>query len=105
VKPDILRSKIEEVIRVLGSLQRTQLDMRVAVHGGGGVSRIYAIRQAIARAFVAFHGKFVDEEAKIHITEYIKNMDRSLLVSDPRRCEPKKSGGKGSRARFQKSYR
>ena len=31
--------------------------------------------------------------------------DRSLLVADPRRCEPKKYGGPGARARVQKSYR
>jgi hypothetical protein len=27
-----------------------------------------------------------------------------LLVADPRRCEPKKFGGRGARARFHKSY-
>jgi ribosomal protein S9 len=27
------------------------------------------------------------------------------LVADPRRCEPKKYGGPGARARYQKSYR
>ena len=31
--------------------------------------------------------------------------DRTLLVADPRRCEPKKFGGPGARARYQKSYR
>lgn len=31
--------------------------------------------------------------------------DRTLLVADNRRCEPKKFGGPGARARFQKSYR
>ena len=30
---------------------------------------------------------------------------RSLLVADPRRNEPKKFGGPGARARYQKSYR
>ncbi|GLT99694.1 hypothetical protein SLE2022_171170 [Rubroshorea leprosula] len=30
---------------------------------------------------------------------------RTLLVADPRRCKPKKFGGRGARARFQKSYR
>ncbi|VAI15910.1 unnamed protein product [Triticum turgidum subsp. durum] len=34
-----------------------------------------------------------------------KDIDRTLLVADPRRCEPKKFGGRGARARFQKSYR
>jgi len=31
--------------------------------------------------------------------------DRSLLVADQRRREPKKYGGPGARARYQKSYR
>lgn len=105
IKPDILRSKIDEVINVLGPLRAAGMDMRVAVHGGGQVARIYAIRQAIAKAFVAFYGKFVSEESKNEIKHSIKSMDRSLLVSDPRRSEPKKFGGKGARARFQKSYR
>ena len=31
--------------------------------------------------------------------------DRSLLVADPRRMEPKKCGGKGARSKMQKAYR
>jgi small subunit ribosomal protein S9 len=31
--------------------------------------------------------------------------DRSLLVNDSRQSEPKKWGGPGARARYQKSYR
>ena len=31
--------------------------------------------------------------------------DRTMLVGDPRRSEPKKYGGPGARARKQKSYR
>ena len=37
--------------------------------------------------------------------EVLLQYDRSLLVADPRRCEPKKYGGPGARARYQKSYR
>ena len=37
--------------------------------------------------------------------ELLLQYDRSLLVADPRRCEPKKYGGPGARARYQKSYR
>jgi len=84
---------------------RVAVDLRIFVHGGGQVSRVYAIRQAIAKAFVAFHGKFVDEESRIRIKDLIRSFDRTLLVSDPRRCEPKKFGGKGARAKYQKSYR
>jgi small subunit ribosomal protein S16e len=63
------------------------------------------VRQAIAKAIVAFYQKYVDEASKREIKETLLQFDRSLLVADPRRCEPKKFGGRGARARFQKSYR
>ena len=63
------------------------------------------MRQAIAKAIVAFYQKYVDEASKREIKETLVQFDRSLLVADPRRCEPKKFGGRGARARFQKSYR
>ena len=47
----------------------------------------------------------VDEQTKREIKELLLSYDRSLLVADPRRCEPKKFGGRSARARFQKSYR
>lgn len=47
----------------------------------------------------------VDEATKKEIKDLLLTYDRSLLVADPRRCEPKKFGGHGARARFQKSYR
>ncbi|KAI7827811.1 ribosomal protein S5 domain 2-type protein [Kickxella alabastrina] len=73
--------------------------------GGGQTSQVYAIRQAIAKGIVAFYQKFVDEASKKEIKDILVAFDRSLLVADPRRCEPKKFGGPGARARFQKSYR
>ena len=63
------------------------------------------MRQAIAKAIVSFYQKYVDEASKREIKETLLQFDRSLLVADPRRCEPKKFGGRGARARFQKSYR
>lgn len=47
----------------------------------------------------------VDEASKKEIKDVLVQYDRSLLVADPRRCEPKKFGGSGARARYQKSYR
>lgn len=47
----------------------------------------------------------VDEQSKREIKEILLSYDRSLLVADPRRCEPKKFGGRSARSRFQKSYR
>ena len=47
----------------------------------------------------------VDEASKKEIKDILLAYDRTLLVADPRRCEPKKFGGPGARARYQKSYR
>lgn len=81
------------------------VDIRIKVKGGGQVSQVYAIRQAISKALVAYYQKFVDEASKKEIKDILIQYDRSLLVADPRRMEPKKFGGPGARARYQKSYR
>merc|ERR1719247_4024470 len=41
---------------------------------------------------------------KKEIKDQLMAYDRSLIVADPRRCEPKKFGGRSARSRFQKSY-
>ncbi|KAH0730802.1 hypothetical protein KY289_001990 [Solanum tuberosum] len=96
VQPEILRYKAFEPILLLGRHRFAGVDMRI---------RIYAIRQSIAKALVAFYQKFVDEQQKKEIKDILIRYDRTLLVADPRRCEPKKFGGRGARSRFQKSYR
>ncbi|CAN1243248.1 40S ribosomal protein S16 [Linum perenne] len=79
--------------------------MRIRVKGGDHTSQIYAIRQSIAKALVVFYQKFVDEQSKKEIKDLLVSYDRTLLVADPMRWEPKKFGGRGARSRFQKSYR
>ncbi|MED6204494.1 40S ribosomal protein S16 [Stylosanthes scabra] len=105
VEPEILRFKAFEPILLLGRQRFAGVDMRIRVKGGGHTSQIYAIRQSIAKALVAFYQKYVDEQSKKEIKDILVRYDRTLLVADPRRCEPKKFGGRGARARFQKSYR
>ena len=39
------------------------------------------------------------------IKDMFISYDRTLMVADPRRCEPKKFGGPSARSRYQKSYR
>eukprot|EP00343_Euplotes_focardii_P004132 CAMPEP_0205814950 /NCGR_PEP_ID=MMETSP0205-20121125/20369_1 /ASSEMBLY_ACC=CAM_ASM_000278 /TAXON_ID=36767 /ORGANISM="Euplotes focardii, Strain TN1" /LENGTH=79 /DNA_ID=CAMNT_0053100071 /DNA_START=509 /DNA_END=748 /DNA_ORIENTATION=- len=79
--------------------------MRIRVRGGGSSNQIFAIRQAMAKALLAYYQKFEDEQSKRELKDLFLQYDRNLLVSDYRRCEPKKFGGKGARSRFQKSYR
>jgi len=105
LQPEILRFKVYEPFLVLGLDKFSNVDIRVRVTGGGHTSQIYAIRQAIAKSIVAYYQKYVDEHSKNAIKTALLQYDRSLLVADNRRCEPKKFGGPGARARYQKSYR
>ena len=105
LKPEILRIKIEEPIRLLGKARFNEVDIRVRVSGGGKTAQIYAIRQAIAKGMVAYYQKYVDEASKREIKDILLSFDRLLLVADPRRREPKHWGGPSARTRYAKSYR
>ena len=105
VKPEELKLKVIEPVLLLGKDRYSTVDIRMRVQGGGKVAQIYALRQALAKALIAYHQKYVDEASKREIKDILLSYDRTLLVADPRRCEPKKFGGKGARSRFQKSYR
>jgi ribosomal protein S9 len=160
---EILRLKTYEPVLLLGQEKFSQVDIRIRVKGGGFTAQIYAIRQAIAKALVAYYQKvvtpsacegniecplkggsgnapnlrvklcrllvcpilarppgsagsrshcplcvcvqYVDEASKQEIKSILYAYDRTLLIADPRRCEPKKFGGPSARARYQKSYR
>jgi len=97
VQPAMARDKIMETLLVAGDAWKN-LDINVTVKGGGFMSQAEAVRIAIARGLVKWTG---DEELLRRFMEY----DRSMIVGDPRRTEPKKFGGPGPRRRRQKSYR
>ncbi|EKM83550.1 hypothetical protein AGABI1DRAFT_123876 [Agaricus bisporus var. burnettii JB137-S8] len=105
VQPEILRLKVYEPVLVAGEDAFGILDIRVRVKGGGHTSQVYAIRQAIAKALVAYYAKYQDAYSSLELKKKLVAYDRSLLIADPRRMEPKKFGGGGARARRQKSYR
>ncbi len=101
IEPEIIRNEMLIPIRiaedVLGK-DELNLDIDVNVQGGGIMSRAEAVKAAVAKGI-----------ARITDNEELKNAylgyDRSLLVDDIRRKEPKKFMHRGARARFQKSYR
>jgi len=105
IEPKTLRIKIFEPILLLGVEHFSGLKIKVRVQGGGQIAQLYAARQAISKGIVAWKQKYVDEDEKAIVRKTLLNYDKGLLVADPRRMEPKKYGGKGARARFQKSYR
>ncbi len=118
-----------EPVSLLGKDRFGHVDIRVRVRGGGQVSQIYGesayifyhpycqlsarplpsawLRTTRSVGFLFFlaHLVVVDETSKKEIKDILLRHDRTLLVADPRRAEPKKFGGPGARARYQKSYR
>jgi len=105
LQPQTIRVKVLEPILLLGPARFANVDIRIRVSGGGYTSQIYAIRQALSKALVAYSQKYVDESTKQEIKDILLSYDRSLLAQDTRRREPKKFGGPSARARYQKSYR
>ncbi|KAG1801682.1 ribosomal protein S9/S16-domain-containing protein [Suillus plorans] len=103
VQPEILRFKIYEPVLVAGEDSFAPLDIRVRAKGGGHTSQVYAIRQAIAKALIAYYAKYIDAYSAMELKKKLVAYDRTLLIADPRRMEPKKFGGAGARARRQKS--
>ena len=96
-EPVLARLKMMEPLELAGS-RVGKLDIDVNVEGGGVMGQASATRTAIARGLVDY---FDDEELKAKYRAF----DRSLLVNDPRRKEPKHQLGRGARKKRQKSYR
>jgi small subunit ribosomal protein S9 len=95
--PELARLKIKEPLTLAGDLL-DNIDIDVRVLGGGVMGQAEAARMVIAKGLVQWTS---DMELKEKFNLY----DRTMLVGDPRRSEPKKYGGPGARARKQKSYR
>ena len=96
-EPEIARWKIFEPIK-LAEDYISKVNINIEVKGGGFMSQANAVRTAIAKGLVEYTA---DPNLKLSFLDY----DRSLLVSDSRRKEPKKPLGRGARKKRQKSYR
>ena len=96
-EPEIARWKILEPIQIADNYINS-VNIDVNVKGGGFMSQASAVRTAIAKGLVDYTN---DPSLKLAYLDH----DRSLLVSDSRRKEPKKPLGRGARKKRQKSYR
>ncbi len=94
---EIIRNLIAEPVEMAGK-RMDKIDINVSVEGGGPMSQAEAVRTAIAKAITSYTD---DDELKNMFMTY----DRTLLVNDTRRKEPKKPLGRGARKKRQKSYR
>ncbi len=96
-EPELARLKIFEPLALVPELAR-RVDIEVNVEGGGFMGQADAVRTAIARGLIEWSG-----DPKVR--ELFKQHDWTLIKSDVRFKEPKKPGGPGARAKYQKSYR
>jgi small subunit ribosomal protein S9 len=106
LNPELVKLRIMEPIlimkRTLEKDPSAEIDIDVNVKGGGFMGRANATRTAVARGLV----DWIDNvEERSQLKSAFLAYDRNLLVNDMRRKEAKKFGGKGARARKQKSYR
>lgn len=96
-EPELARLKILEPLNMAPELAK-RVDIEVDVKGGGFMGQADAARTAIARGLIEWSG---DPQVR----EVFKKYDWTLIKSDVRFKESKKPGGRGARAKFQKSYR
>jgi small subunit ribosomal protein S9 len=97
-KPEISREKIKEPLLQAGDDVWKQVDIDVRVSGGGYMGQAEAARMAIANALLKW-------TKSTHLRTVFAEFDRTMIVGDSRKKEPKKFGGPGARAKEQKSYR
>ncbi|GAA93579.1 uncharacterized protein L969DRAFT_95775 [Mixia osmundae IAM 14324] len=94
IEPQLLRFKVYEPVLVLynkatssGANPFESVDIRVRVTGGGHTSQVYAVRQALAKAVVAYTAKYQDAATSLELKKTLIAYDRTLLVADPVRVE------------------
>ena len=104
MQPEMARMKAMEPLAIADAMGRlVKADINISVEGGGTMGQVDAIRTAIARGLVFWNDGAAGEDDELR-EEYLR-FDRSLLVNDPRRKEPKHQMGRGARKKKQKSYR
>lgn len=96
LQDNMYKRRIQEPLLIAGATS-TKVNIEINVNGGGINGQADAIRLAIAKVLSA-------HEKKLH--KQFLDYDRTLLVADVRRKEPRKPNTHGkARSKRQKSYR
>lgn len=98
IERKMIKEPIQVAKEVLGEDKIDKINIEINAKGGGRMGQTIAARTAIGKALIKWSES---EELKEEFMDY----DRSLLVDDYRRKEPKKPLRKGARAKPTKSYR
>ena len=95
-EPKLARMRIQEPLLLVGDLA-SKVRINVNVYGGGVMSQVDAIRQAMGKALAEFGGE--------NVRRTLLDYDRAFLVADTRYKETCKPNDSKARAKRQKSYR
>ncbi len=101
-QPEIAKWKIMEPLLLAGEEITKNIDIKAKAKGGGYMGQAEAVQVAISRALLKW---IKDEKTRETLKNKFLEYDRFMLVEDARLKESKKFGGRGARARFQKSKR
>ena len=82
VEPKPLQFKLQEPLLLLGKDRFSEVDIRIRVKGGGRIAQIYAIRQALSKALVAYYQKcelwlWSEKASKVHTT--VTKFEKTLV--------------------------
>jgi small subunit ribosomal protein S9 len=95
-EPKLAMLRIKEPLLLVGDIA-SKVHIEVKVSGGGVMSQVDAVRQAMGKALSEFGG----EKIRRQLLDY----DRAFLVADTRYKETCKPNDSKARAKRQKSYR
>jgi small subunit ribosomal protein S9 len=90
-------SRLRGLSEIFSLVPEVKFNFYARISGGGTEGQSQALKTGIARILSEVFG----EETRRKFIDF----DRSLIVEDVRRVEPKKFKGPKARARFTKSYR
>ncbi|MBI2547681.1 MAG: 30S ribosomal protein S9 [Candidatus Aenigmarchaeota archaeon] len=94
---EMARMWVKEPLEIAGELPKT-VDIDVSVRSGGLIGQAEAVRMAIARCLVEY------SKSKELREQYLQ-LDRNLLVYDPRRNETHHGSGRGASKRGSRRHK
>merc|ERR1712032_988448 len=90
ITPNMLRLKIKEPIKICREPLSLQININSKIKGGGQVSRVFAVRQAIAKSIILFCKKNSSFVSNHSLKKLLLIFDKIMIIFDYRLCEPKK---------------
>merc|ERR1712087_358027 len=82
ITPNMLRLKLKEPLKICGESINSNININSKSKGGGQVSRIFAVRQAIAKSIVTFCQKNASYELSHSLKKLLLAYDKTTIIPD-----------------------